>query len=134
MNSENFTGNSKKTTDILGQTWEYECMGCQITDGTIIPPGGIIYDGKSAVLAADPEVPIPGFLIVNFRRHVRSYSETTEEERKEISDVVYWAEKALKELGICEEVTLVQEERSKHFHIWIFPNYSWMTAETWMQM
>lgn len=29
-------------------------------------------------------------------------------------------------LGLAETVTLVQEERSKHFHIWIFPNQEWM--------
>ena len=23
----------------------------------------------------------------------------------------------------------MQEERSKHFHIWIFPNYPWMTEK-----
>lgn len=32
----------------------------------------------------------------------------------------------MKELNICEEVTIVQEERSKHFHIWLFPYYGWM--------
>ena len=28
-----------------------------------------------------------------------------------------------------QEVTLVQEERSKHMHIWIFPNYTWMNEK-----
>ena len=35
----------------------------------------------------------------------------------------------MKELNITNEVTLVQEERSKHLHIWIFPNYDWMTEK-----
>ena len=40
-----------------------------------------------------------------------------------------YAEKALKELKIVDEITLIQEERSKHLHIWIFPNYKWMTEK-----
>ena len=47
-------------------------------------------------------------------------------ERTEIGDTIVLAEKALKDLKIAETVTLVQEERSKHFHIWIFPNQEWM--------
>ena len=129
INNNKFTGNEKETIDILGKKWKYECMGCQIMDGSIIPPGGIIYSGNKVALAADPEVPIPGFLIINFKRHIRSFAETYEDEREEISNVIYYAEKALKELNICNEVTLVQEERSKHFHIWIFPNYAWMTEK-----
>lgn len=129
MNDNKFTGNSKEIIDILGKKWKYNCMGCSIMDGTIMPPGGIIYNGKNVALAADPEVPIPGFLIINFKRHVRSFSELYKEERDEISDVLYYAEKAIKELNICNEFTIVQEERSKHFHIWIFPNYEWMTKK-----
>ncbi len=47
-------------------------------------------------------------------------------ERIEIGNTIAWAEKAIKDLNIAETVTLVQEERSKHFHIWIFPNQEWM--------
>lgn len=32
----------------------------------------------------------------------------------------------LKELKVVEEVTIVQEERSKHLHVWVFPYNSWM--------
>ena len=35
----------------------------------------------------------------------------------------------MKELDIIKEITLVQEERSKHLHIWIFPIYKWMTEK-----
>ena len=55
--------------------------------------------------------------------------ELSKEERTEIGNVIVYAEKALKELNIVKEVTLVQEERSKHLHIWIFPNYDWMNEK-----
>ena len=47
----------------------------------------------------------------------------------EVGNVIAHAERALKELGAIKEVTLVQEERSKHLHIWIFPTYDWMTEK-----
>ena len=114
--------------DFLGNEMTFDCMGCDITSGKLPVPGGIIYRGDVAVLAADPEVPIPGFLVVNVARHVRSLSELNSAERHEVADLAAAAERALKSLGISE-VTLVQEERSSHFHIWIFPNYDWMTEQ-----
>jgi len=29
-------------------------------------------------------------------------------------------------LGITDEVTIIREERSFHFHLWIFPTHDWM--------
>ena len=129
MNDNNFAGNSKYGIDFLGNEWKYECMGCAISSGKIKIPGGIVYEGKYTILGADPEIPIPGFLIVTVKRHINSFSQLTKEERIEIGNVIAYAEKALKELDIIKEITLVQEERSKHLHIWIFPIYKWMTEK-----
>ena len=129
MKDENFAGNSKTAIDFLGNKWNYECMGCAISNKEIDIPGGIIYEGKYTLLGADPEIPIPGFLILTIKRHVNSISQLSKEERYEVADVVFYAEKALKELNITNEITLVQEERSKHLHIWIFPNYDWMNEK-----
>ncbi len=115
--------------DFLGNEWTFECLGCSIANGEIEIPGGVIYDGNAVVLGADPEVPIPGFLIISSKRHVTSFSQYTKEERLEIGEVLYYAEKALKDLKIADELTIVQEERSKHFHIWIFPKYDWMVEK-----
>ena len=112
--------------DILGNEIKSECVGCAIARGEIKLPGGVIYDGKSIILAADPEIPIPGFLIITSKRHIQSFVELSSEERTEIGDIIALAERAIKELKIAETVTLVQEERSKHFHVWIFPNQEWM--------
>ena len=112
--------------DILGNEIKSECVGCAIVRGEIQLPGGVIYDGKSIILAADPEIPIPGFLIITSKRHIQSFAELSSEERTEIGDIIALAQKAIKDLKIAETVTLVQEERSKHFHIWIFPNQEWM--------
>ena len=112
--------------DILGNEIKSECVGCAIVRGEVKLPGGIIYDGESIILAADPEIPIPGFLIIKSKRHIQSFAELTVDERAEIGNTIAIAERAIKDLKIAETVTLVQEERSKHFHIWIFPNQEWM--------
>ena len=115
--------------DFLGNEWTVECLGCSIANGETKVPGGVIYDGKSVFLGADPEIPIPGFLIISSKRHVSSFSQCTKEERFEIGEVLFYAEKALKDLKIADELTIVQEERSMHFHIWIFPKYDWMVEK-----
>lgn len=116
----------KVIKDFLGNELKYECMGCAISNLKISIPGGIIYNGKYAILAADPEIPLPGFLVVNSKRHVNSFSKLTKEEIIEIGLLIKYAEEALKDLRITTEVTLVQEERSKHLHLWIFPTQQWM--------
>ena len=126
MTDERVAGNTKETIDILGNKWTYECMGCDIVNGSIIPPGNIIYNGNSFVLAADPKVPVPGFLVVNSKRHIRSISEFTVQERIEMINLVAHAEKALKELNLANGIIIVQEECSKHLHVWIFPTTDWM--------
>lgn len=118
--------NCKKVKDFLENEYNCECIGCSIAKKEIKLPGGIIYEDNSIILGADPEIPIPGFLIITSKRHIRSFSELTKAERIKIGDVIACAEKALKEKGISDKITLVQEERSLHFHIWIFPEHDWM--------
>ena len=129
MKDENFAGNAKTAIDFLGNKWKYNCMGCAMSNKEIEIPGGIIYDGKYCILSADPEIPIPGFLIITMKRHVNSFSELSKEERYEVVDIISTAEKSLRKLNITQEVTLVQKERSKHLHIWIFPNHNWMAEK-----
>ncbi|MBO4855582.1 HIT family protein [Candidatus Saccharibacteria bacterium] len=129
MDKDQLAGNSDQATDFLGNTQSFDCMGCAIANRKIEAPGGLIYEGDHAVIAGDPEVPIPGFLIVNAKRHIRSFSELDSAERHEVIDIVACAEKALRELGVADEVTVVQEERSKHLHVWVFPYHDWMSEQ-----
>ncbi len=103
-----------------------KCTGCSVISGELVPFGGIIYQTENFSLAQDAEVLLEGFLIIQSKKHVNSILEFTEEECMELTKLLYQTRKALKELNICEEVTIVQEERSKHFHIWLFPYYDWM--------
>lgn len=129
MSKIDLSGKNHSVVDFLGKEWKFNCMGCAIATKELEVPGGIIYDGKYNYLVNDAQIPVPGFLIINCLRHVKSYSDLTEEERNEISDILYYTEKALKELKIADEITIVQEERAPHFHIWIVPNYDWMNEK-----
>ncbi|MCI8346720.1 MAG: hypothetical protein HFJ12_02085 [Bacilli bacterium] len=124
--NENLIGNSRHMVDYLGNEYFYDCLGCEISKKSIPLPGGVIYEDDAFVLASEPEIPLAGFLVVTAKRHVNSIVEFTREERCNMVDIISRAVSILKELKITNEVTLIQEERSKHFHMWIFPHHDWM--------
>lgn len=129
MKDINLAGNSKEAIDFLGNTLKYDCMGCALANHQITPPGGIIYETENFLINPDPEVPINGFLIVNVKKHLNSIIELTKNEQIELISLINLAIKALKDLGITNEVTIVQEERSRHLHVWIVPNHEWMVTK-----
>jgi diadenosine tetraphosphate (Ap4A) HIT family hydrolase len=51
------------------------------------------------------------------------------EESQELFDLVYRARSALKIIEDIKEVSIIQEERSGHFHLWLFPRYEWMNGK-----
>lgn len=112
--------------DFMNNEWTCNCIGCSIGNGEIVPPGAIITDTKNFVLHQDPEVPIKGFLIIATKRHIKSISELSQEESRELFDLVYEARIAMKDIVDIHEVTIIQEERSGHFHLWLLPRYEWM--------
>ena len=67
-----YTVNLKDASGTLVAAREYEGS---IASGETEIPGGILYDGNAVYLSADPEVPIPGFLIISSKRHVSSFSQ-----------------------------------------------------------
>ena len=100
-----------------------KCTGCMVANGEV---GKIIYETENFVLNQDPEIPLKGFLIISSKKHVNSLIDFSEKENEELSKLLFKARKALKDFNICSEVTIVQEDRSSHFHIWLFPYYDWM--------
>ncbi len=115
--------------DILDKEWNCECLGCSIGNGEFTPPGDIIKSTKNFVLHQDPEVPIKAFLIIDSKKHIKSISELTYEESQELFDLAYKAREALKIIKDIKEVTIIQEERSRHFHLWLLPRYEWMNEK-----
>jgi len=113
--------NTLKTKDFLGQEWNIDCMGCSINDGTITLPGGFIHRAKYFVVHQDPLIPLEGFLVIASKRHIRSIAEMQDEEYEELTRLIRSTLCAIKEATKVEQLTIVQEERSIHFHLWFFP-------------
>jgi diadenosine tetraphosphate (Ap4A) HIT family hydrolase len=101
-------------------------MGCDIAEHKLIPPGGYIYEDELINVAADPEIPIVGFMILGIKKHVKSINELERDERIHIMDILNTTIEKMKNANICDEVLLIQEEKSSHFHIWIVPAHEWM--------
>ncbi len=116
-------------TDILKQEWDVKCIGCAMGAGDMIPPGGIIAENGACYVHQDPEVPLKGFLIVASRRHVQSIADFTSEEYADFSALLRLSRNALRPIPGILSVTLIQEETSGHFHLWLFPWYQWMVDQ-----
>lgn len=115
-----------KIVDVLGNEIEFNCMGCDIAEHRMLPPGGYVYEDNFINISADPEIPIPGFMVLGINKHIKSLNELSKEERYQIIDVLNLTITKIKECKISDEVLLIQEERANHFHIWIVPTYDWM--------
>lgn len=126
---KSLVGNSRYMLDFLGNKYYYLCAGCDIANKKIIPPGGIIYEDDSFILATDPDIPLEGFLVITAKKHIKSITELTDKQQNDLMSIVKKTIKILKKLNIAQEVTLLQEERSSHFHLWIFPNQEWMEKQ-----
>jgi hypothetical protein len=110
-----------RTKDFLGNEWDIDCMGCAIADGSISVPGDIIQKTQHFVVHQDPLIPLPGFLVIASLRHIRSISEMSDAEYDEFAHLVRTTHRVIKEITKIEHLTIVQEERSIHFHLWFFP-------------
>ena len=91
-------------------------------------PGERIVETDHFVAEQDFEYPIEAFVIIASKRHVKSITEFSEEERNDLMNLLVSCRKAIKTQLSIDEVTLVQEESStsSHFHVWIFPWLPWM--------
>lgn len=112
--------------DFMDNEWKSECIACEIGKGDIIPPGGIIKETENFFIQQDLEVPLKGFLIIASKKHLKSITQLTFDEATELTNLIYKARLALSKISDINEVVIIQEERSNHFHVWLFPRYNWM--------
>ena len=63
-----------KIIDVLGKEIEFDCMGCDISTHKMTPPGGYVYEDDFINISADPEIPIPGFMVLGIKKHVKRYN------------------------------------------------------------
>ena len=121
--------------DYTGKQVTVECLGCMYRErGTNVP--GFIVDTDLFHAHQDFVIPIPGFVILTTKRHIKSVDEFTPEESRQFMDILIRIRKALRSALGIKTVYLVQEEDalSGHFHLWIFPRYDWMEEKFGREM
>lgn len=112
--------------DFTGTKKEVECIGCAITEeGKDV--AGYVVETDLFHAHQDHEVPIPGFVILSTKRHIKSVDEFTDEEASDFIDLVRKIRKAQREvLGIGTAYLVQEEDTQDHFHLWLLPRYAWM--------
>lgn len=103
-----------------------QCLGCSIHNEVVATIGGLIASSTYFEVRQDFSVPIPGFMILTSKRHVKGIADFTSEERNDFIEFVYQMRTCMNTCLDIHEVTIVQEENSSHFHLWLFPWYAWM--------
>lgn len=117
----------RKIVDIHGEEKQVECLSCAIAKGEIARQDGSIATTDYFNAHQDFEIPIPGFVILASRRHVKSIDDFTEEEKIDFINFLVKIRRSMRKVLGTQTVYLVQEEDTPdHFHIWLFPRYEWM--------
>lgn len=88
-------------------------------------PGEYIYDNGFINLAADPEIPIKGLVILGTNKPFSSISEFTDKERLQISDISNKLINTLHRIGFKKVIQFQDEGSNGQFHIWFLPRHDW---------
>jgi diadenosine tetraphosphate (Ap4A) HIT family hydrolase len=113
----------------MGGTIEPGCLGCAIARGDVAPPGGAIVETARFHAHQDVSCPIPGFVILATRRHVRCFDELTDDEAAEHGRLVRRLRAAQRAVLGAEHVYyFLNEDTRHHFHSWLLPRLGWMDA------
>ena len=62
-----------------------KCIGCQIQDGSFKVNGGFIHETENFNVIQDYLIPIPGFMVLQSKRHITSIEEFNEDEQIEFT-------------------------------------------------
>ena len=103
------------------------CPTCAFSKHEFSLPCGMAYEDKNFLLSQDWELPIPGFFVIAPKRHMENFNELTQEERKNIFEIINKTIDILKDAKVCDRFNVIFEEKlNSHFHIWIMPRFKWM--------
>lgn len=117
----------RNVMDIKDRTKKIVCLGCAIQKGKVKTIGGIIATSRYFTAHQDYEIPIPGFIILDSKRHLLSVDNFTEAEQQDFIKFLCRLRRGMRKVLKVSTVYLIQEEKDfEHFHLWIFPRYPWM--------
>jgi len=106
-------------------------VGCPACNRIEIQPVGldIVFENQYFRVHQDYSLPIPFMMVIESKRHIVSISDLNTNESESFIKVLEKVRTSLSENEI-NEVTLVQDESSSHFHLWLLPIYPWMSDVT----
>jgi diadenosine tetraphosphate (Ap4A) HIT family hydrolase len=109
---------------------EIDCIGCALQRGEIEHVGEKVGETENFEVGQDYEIPIPGFMILASKKHLKGIGDFNDSERSEYIDFLFRIRKAIEKVLEIEYVYIIQEEdtiaESSHFHVWLFPRLKWM--------
>jgi diadenosine tetraphosphate (Ap4A) HIT family hydrolase len=108
-----------------------ECMACDVLEGRLEAPGGIILQEGGWVLdhSVSPCL-LRGWLILKPERHVEHVAELTAEESASLGSVIQKASRALMTgLGAERVYVVSMGELVHHVHVYLVPRYADMPQE-----
>ena len=114
--------------DVAGVEQELNgCMGCEIAKGNLKPFGGMLYKDNQFTITQDVELPINGFIIISTVRHIEKFTELTDDERINLTNLINKTLNILRTNNVAEEFNIILEEKHNyHFHVWLMPRHKWM--------
>lgn len=121
-------------TKLLGKPVPLEqidtCLACEIQSGHRQVRGGTILLSPFFEVHQDFAVPVPGFMILAARWHVRSIADMTPIQQLDYLQTLTRTRQAMRDALGIETVHIFQEEDTKHhFHVMLFPREPWMEEQ-----
>jgi diadenosine tetraphosphate (Ap4A) HIT family hydrolase len=105
----------------------HPCLSCAIVIGANETLGGVILETPNFHAHQDFACPIPGFVIVAAKRHVKCLDELSQDEAAELVRTVHRIRSAQRaSLGIEHVYYFYNEDTTAHFHLWLVPRFAWM--------
>jgi len=109
------------------------CLACDVLEGRIQPPGGVIYEDEDWVVdhSISP-VALKGWLIIKPRRHVEDFGDLSPEESARFGPLSRSAAAAVRDALGAERVYVCSfGEEWRHVHVHVVPRYPGMEPVSW---
>jgi diadenosine tetraphosphate (Ap4A) HIT family hydrolase len=109
------------------------CLACDVLEGRIQPPGGVIYEDEHWVVdhSISP-VALKGWLIIKPKRHVENFGDLLPEEARAFGPISRAAAAAVQVALDAERVYVCSfGEEWRHVHVHIVPRYPGQEPVSW---
>lgn len=105
------------------------CLSCEIVSAETATEGGVVLETEHFHAHQDVAYPVPGFVIVASRRHVRALDELNDCEAADLMATLRRIRAAQRAtLGLHAVYYFYNEDTRHHLHVWMIPRHPWMAA------